>query len=107
LAAFGKKSKLYIPLSTWQGSEVYSILSIAQFNLKHRADFQTAGWSDMDDSRNLDFLKLIIACGLAVRCKKENDLSRELMTTVEEKNSRQMNSLDMAADSDITAKTQN
>jgi len=49
----------------------------------------------MDDSRNPDFLKLIIACGLAVRGKKENDLSRELMTAVEEKNLRRMNSLDV------------
>ncbi len=62
---------------------------------QNQADMQTTGWSDMDDSRNLDFLKLIIACGLAARGMKENDISRELMIKVEEKYLRRINCIDV------------
>jgi hypothetical protein len=56
---------------------------------------RTVGWSDVHDSRNLDLLKLIIACALAAQSKEENDLSHDLMKTVEEESIRRMNGPDV------------
>jgi hypothetical protein len=48
-------------------------------------DRRTAEWNDIEDGRNLDLLRLIIACALAAKSKEENDLSHDLMKPVEEK----------------------
>ena len=60
-------------------------------NLSHRKispqkavrDSQTDGWNDLDDTRNRDLLRLILACTLVAKEKKKTEMSQNLMSTAE------------------------
>jgi hypothetical protein len=60
-------------------------------NLSHRKtspqeanrDSQTDSWNNVDDTRNRDLLRLILACTLVANEKKKTEMSQNLMSTVE------------------------
>jgi hypothetical protein len=46
---------------------------------------ESENWDDMVDNRNTDMLKIVLACALASRLKKETEDSRSMMCSVSEK----------------------
>lgn len=48
-------------------------------------NMQTEEWGDTFDSRNLDLLRLLLACALASKLNRECEASREMTNTVREK----------------------
>jgi hypothetical protein len=59
------------------------------------SNIQTARWDDLDDRRNVDFLKILLACALSTRKKMENDPSQRFISTAEENYFRRLRFLDV------------
>lgn len=51
----------------------------------HTADIESDNWDDMFDSRNADMLKVLLACAIVSKSKRETEASRRIMSTVLEK----------------------
>lgn len=49
------------------------------------ADTGSEDWCDMADNRNLDMLRILLACALAAKSKKETETACRLVSTVSEK----------------------
>ena len=50
------------------------------------SNFHTERWDDIGDSRNLDFVKLLLSCALSTKRNMDEDLGQRLAWTVEENN---------------------
>ncbi len=53
-------------------------------------DTKTNTWDDLNDRRNVGFLKLLIACALTAKRNLANDPSRGFVMGVEEENSKRL-----------------
>ena len=56
----------------------------------NRSDTKTNTWDDLNDGRNVGFLKLLIACALTSKRNLANDPSRGFVMGVEEENSKRL-----------------
>jgi hypothetical protein len=57
---------------------------------KLRSNIQTVTWDNLDDKRNVGFLKLLLACALASKENFEEDPSRNFVSEVEDENAKRL-----------------
>jgi hypothetical protein len=64
---------------------------------RNRSDTKTKTWDDLNDGRNVGFLKLLIACALTSKQNLTNDPGRDFVTAVEEENSKRLRCVEIDA----------